>query len=221
MTEEKNSTLEAGRPAPELLVRWRLYNCGLPLENRLIRSLSQRKIKGEYLSVNLLGWAKQHIEWTLAKGAAETPNGVLMIVVENDGSAVMVTGPFQPLEDTSLKGLYGRAREAQVEKEKTNVAPEILVVEKDGKLTFAVDAQDEVTAVESLVVDLAKTRHMELAYDASLLDEKKLEEAVAEGAGVALLSDEYGVVLAKETLDNVPLGQMAFDYQTLLEKTGN
>lgn len=50
----------------------------VPLLNRHIRALSQRLVQGRPLTTNMLSWAKQHVEWSLAEGTYADPNGVLM-----------------------------------------------------------------------------------------------------------------------------------------------
>ena len=78
---------------PELVCRWRLSSCALPLENRHLRALKGRTLPGGMVSTELVAWAKQHIEWTLTDGAADHPDGVLMIVVDDHGRAAMSVGP--------------------------------------------------------------------------------------------------------------------------------
>ena len=87
---------------PVLICRWRLSNRKLPLENRHMRALVARTVNGMQVPVELMAWAKQHIEWTLEQGSADNPNGTLMLIVDDQGRAAMTVGPYVPLEDVSL-----------------------------------------------------------------------------------------------------------------------
>ena len=53
---------------PALICRWRMSNKKVPMLNRHIRALSERLVQGEPLTHNMLSWAKQHVEWSLAEG---------------------------------------------------------------------------------------------------------------------------------------------------------
>ncbi len=53
---------------PALVCRWRMSNKKVPMLNRHIRALSERLVQGEPLTHNMLSWAKQHVEWSLAEG---------------------------------------------------------------------------------------------------------------------------------------------------------
>ena len=86
---------------PALVCRWRLASGRLPLENRHLRALSRRVLDDEPVSPQLIAWAKQHVEWTLREGSAENPNGVLMLIVDEEGQAAMTVGPYEPLAATS------------------------------------------------------------------------------------------------------------------------
>ena len=55
---------------PALICRWRMSNKKVPMLNRHIRALSERLVQGEPLTHNMLSWAKQHVEWSLAEGDA-------------------------------------------------------------------------------------------------------------------------------------------------------
>lgn len=56
---------------PALVCRWRMSNKKVPMLNRHIRALSERLVQGEPLTHNMLSWAKQHVEWSLAEGELE------------------------------------------------------------------------------------------------------------------------------------------------------
>ena len=116
-----DTAFQLGKPA--LVCRWRLAGRHVPLLNRHMRALSQRRVNGEALSTNLLGWVKQHIEWSLAEDPAAVADGVLMIVVDEAGQAAMSTGAYEPLADASLEDLALRAQTAQVEASELGVAP--------------------------------------------------------------------------------------------------
>ena len=73
---------------PALVCRWRMNRRQVPLINRHIRALSQRVVNGAPLTTNMLSWAKQHVEWSLAAGEYEDPNGVLMLVIDVNGDAL-------------------------------------------------------------------------------------------------------------------------------------
>lgn len=202
---------ELGEPA--LVCRWRIAGGRLPLENRHLRALGARTVKGRPVSTQLLSWAKQHIEWTLADGSAATPDGVLMLLMDAEGRAAMSVGPYEPLADTSAAALAGRAASSALERAKTGVAPETLWAVRDGALVWGVADDACVHGAASLVLDLASTLGIEVARDAALLD------AVASGdlsEQVFLCSDEHGVVPAAGASDAIML-RLSVGYQKLLE----
>lgn len=88
--------------------------------NRHIRALSERLVQGEPLTHNMLSWAKQHVEWSLAEGDYTARDGVLMLVIDINGNAAMTVGEYEPLTDTSAKAL--RARSAEVRPRPTKPA---------------------------------------------------------------------------------------------------
>ena len=67
---------------PALVCRWRMSNKKVPMLNRHIRALSERLVQGEPLTHNMLSWAKQHVEWSLAEGDYTARDGVLMLVID-------------------------------------------------------------------------------------------------------------------------------------------
>ena len=67
---------------PALVCRWRMSNKKVPMLNRHIRALSERLVQGEPLTYNMLSWAKQHVEWSLAEGDYTAHDGVLMLVID-------------------------------------------------------------------------------------------------------------------------------------------
>ena len=191
---------------PSLICRWRLANGGLPLENRHLRAFSQRGVDPA-----LFSWAKQHIEWTLADGAAGTLDGVLMVVVDEEGQAAMSVGPYKALGDTSINALLQRAMQAQTEASRTGVAPETLWAVTAGQITSYLDPAEKLAGASSLVSDLMVAHHLQFTYEAQISD----AQALAAADEVFLVSDEHGVVAAAGKLGKYAK-QMAADYQKLL-----
>ena len=74
---------------PALVCRWRMSNKKVPMLNRHIRVLSERLVQGEPLTHNMLSWAKQHVEWSLAEGDYTAHDGVLMLVIDINGNAAI------------------------------------------------------------------------------------------------------------------------------------
>ena len=131
---------KVGKPA--LVCRWRLSNRALPLENRHLRALGARVLNGRPVSVQLVAWAKQHIEWTLAEGASRYPDGTLMIMVDDLGRAAMTVGPYKPLETTTTSLLAVRAALSAVESGRTGVAPETVWLVRGDELAWGVESDD-------------------------------------------------------------------------------
>ena len=142
---------------PELVCRWRLAGGKLPLENRHLRALSRRMVGGERLSRELLGWAKQHIEWTLAPGSVAHPDGVLMLIVDEAHQAAMTVGAYEPLRRTSCAWLVKRAEESLREAEATGVAPESLWAVTDDCLVMGLGGEATPSGAADLVLQLADT----------------------------------------------------------------
>lgn len=204
---------ELGEPA--LVCRWRLANRRLPLENRHMRALLARTVNGAPVSTELVAWAKQHIEWTLEQGAAEHPNGVLMLIVDKQGRAAMTVGPFAPLEDVSIMSLTHRAERAATEANRTGVAPETLWVISGESMLWDPICRKGFSGAASLVSQLAQT----LGMDVRIRD--GLVEAVANKAidysEAFLVSDEHGVVPAIDATGSFGR-RMSQGYQRLLER---
>lgn len=175
---------------PVLVCRWRLAGRHVPLLNRHMRALSQRRVQGEPLTMNMLGWVKQHIEWALAEDPSAIGDGVLMLVVDERGQAAMSSGAYEPLADTSAGALAARAREARGEAAETGVAPEVLCAMRAGTLTIGAPAGEHLCGAMTFVRQLAETKGLAVAYKPDL-------GRVASGcAGVPfLVSDEHGVVV--------------------------
>lgn len=191
---------------PSLICRWRLANGGLPLENRHLHAFSQRGVDPA-----LVSWAKQHIEWTLADGAAGNLDGVLMVVVDEEGQAAMSVGPYKALGDTSTNALLQRAMQAQTEASRTGVAPETLWVVTAGQITSYLDPAEKLAGATSLVSDLMAAHHLQFTYETQIADAQTLTTADE----VFLVSDEHGVVAAAGKLGKYAK-QMVADYQKLL-----
>ena len=204
--------------APALVCRWRLAARTLPLENRHLRALGRRTVSGSPVSAQLVAWAKQHIEWTLADGAAPHPDGVLMVVVDVRGRAAMTVGPYEPPASVAPSDLVARALAGKREAERTGVAPESLWAVRDGALTWGATDGESPSGTASLVCDLAQTLGIPVSRDARLA-----ERAAAGDAGpdeVFLVSDEHGVVAARGC--SGPLSErLARGYATLLERAAH
>lgn len=187
--EQQERAQEFRLDQPVLICRWRMAKRTVPLLNRHIRALSQRTVNGEPLSHNMLSWAKQHVEWSLAEGDYTDPNGVLMLVIDTNGNAAMSVGPYEPLGDTSVAALRSRAERAQEERGETGVAPEVLCAVQDGVLQVAVSSDEHLCGAMTLVEQLAVTCGHDIVRAGA--------EMPTDGA-LALVSDEHGVVLAAE-----------------------
>ena len=192
--------------APALVCRWRMHDKHVPLLNRHIRALSQRRVNGAPLSHNMLSWAKQHVEWSLAEGSYTECDGVLMLVIDVNGNAAMTVGGYEPLADTGLAALIARAVQARTEAEETGMAPELLGAVADGRVFMVAFPEEHVCGAATLVEQLASTRGLpvEQVLDAASTagDSATLLAAFREMAGSQaaffLASDEHGVVPAQE-----------------------
>ena len=203
---------EVGEPV--LVCRWRLYGAALPAANRHMKALGRREVTGKPLSKQLLAWAKQHIEWTLADGAAEHPDGVLLLMVDDQGRAAMAAGDYEPLANTSLPALLERAQAAGKEAAQTGVAPEAVWAVRGDSLICGVGVGEPLSGASSLVRDLAATLGASVERSASLADDLAAGEPCDEAF---LVSDEHGVVCAEGA--SGPMGeQFARGWQTLLER---
>lgn len=178
---------------PALVCRWRMAKKHVPMLNRHIRALSQRVVQGEPLTHNMLSWAKQHVEWSLAEGSYADPNGVLMLVIDVNGNAAMTVGGYEPLDATDASALAVRARNARAEQEETGVAPELLVRVSDGVLYLGACSQEHLCGSATLVEQLAQTRGVSCVR---ALGEESFDGFVEATGAFALISDEHGVVCA-------------------------
>lgn len=181
---------------PALVCRWRLYDRRLPLQNRHLRALASRRVGGEPLSPALIGWVKQHLEWTLEDGAVQHPNGVLMLVVDNEGRAAMSVGAYTPLRHASANDLLVRARASRREAENTKVSPEDFWIVEGNTLVWAKDPESSAAGACSLIDDLARTLGMPVRRDEDLLEILTTRGLTTEEA--FLVSDEHGVVPASD-----------------------
>lgn len=212
-TKPYDSDFMLGEPA--LVCRWRLAGATLPLENRHLRALSRRHLGDAPLDDKLVAWAKQHIEWTLASGAAEHPDGVLMLMVDERGRAAMTVGPYEPLTDRRLPALLARADLAEREADQTDVAPETIWSVVDGGLVWGLGEGCVPSGTASLVEDLARTLGISVERRAGLLDEVRSGGLAFDEAFV--VSDEHGVALPEGLA--CPLGERFLEgYGTLLRK---
>ena len=201
---------------PELVCRWRLAGGKLPLENRHLRALSRRMVGGERLSRELLGWAKQHIEWTLAPGSVAHPDGVLMLIVDEAHQAAMTVGAYEPLRRTSCAWLVKRAEESLREAEATGVAPESLWAVTDDCLVMGLGGEATPSGAADLVLQLADTLGIPVERDSELVERGVgLLDNVRE---VFLVSDEHGVVPESDA-GGPRSAKLAASYQRLMERT--
>ena len=195
---------------PALVCRWRMAGKHVPLLNRHIRALSQRKVNGKPLSKNLVSWVKQHIEWSLAEGDFPQRDGVLMLVVDVNGQAAMSVGDYKPLEDTSAAALNERARAAQGEATNSGVAPEALC-SIDGSVLYVDERfSQRPSGTMSLVEQLAKTRGMEVRPVPAL--------GAVPNEPCFLVSDEHGVVPAIDGAPHPFIDLCAEGYERLRDK---
>ena len=200
---------------PTLVCRWRLANRQLPLMNRHMRALLARTANGSRVSKELVAWAKQHIEWTLEQGAVENPNGVLMLIVDDQGKAAMTVGPYEPLRDTTSSGLARRAQRSLEEAESTGVAPEALWLASDDTLLWDLGEEGYSSGANSLVQQLAQTLGIPTRKCPGLAEGVLAQTLTYSEA--FLVSDEHGVVPASNA--SGPHGQrMAKGYQRLLSE---
>lgn len=202
---------------PVLVCRWRLSGRRLPMANRHLRALGWRVVDGAPLTPEFLAWVRQHMEQTLDSGTADVPDGVLMLLVDGEGRAAMAAGPYEPLADATVAALLDRAKTAGTEAASTAVAPETVWAASDGALTAGFASPDACGGAGTLVLDLAKTLGIPVAFDPDLA------ARLGEGAAfdeVFLVSDEHGVVAASDCTG--PLGErLAAGYGRLLEATAD
>lgn len=200
---------------PALVCRWRLAARTLPLENRHLRALSQRRVNDAPVTTGLVAWAKQHIEWTLADGAALNPDGVLMVVVDGAGRAAMTVGPYEPLTSLAPRDLAARALQAQREAAATGIAPESLWAVRDGSLVWGAEPGELPSGAATLVLDLARTLGIAVTRGPRLAEAARAGEAPVDE--VLLVSDEHGVVPAAGAGGELPL-RLAQGYGKLLDR---
>lgn len=200
---------------PALVCRWRLANRKLPLENRHLRALLARRVNGAPISHGLVAWAKQHIEWTLEEGAYEHPDGVLMLVVDEEGKAAMTVGEYRPLAHTAANDLLARAKGGWAEAASTMVSPEDLWVVRNNALLWGASADRCPSGASSLICDLARTLGIPMRRDDGLLGE--LESTGFCEDEVFLVSDEHGVVPARDRAGERSK-KFAASYKKLLDK---
>lgn len=186
---------------PIFTVRWRLHCRALPLKNRHLRAFEQRNV-GNGLS----SWARQHIEWTLAEGTAQHPNGVLVLAVDEQGRAVMSAEAYEPLAKAAVADLLERVAAQQDQP----VEGEVVWVYRDGAFTVLSDAAKPLSGVNSLIADLAKTLGKPLAHAPH-----GAVGSLGEGDEVMLVSDEHGVVGASDASGAVA-AQFAAYYERLV-----
>lgn len=202
MADQQEQRITIGKPA--LVCRWRLSQGVLPLLGRHMKALAARSIKRKPVTPELVRWAKQHIEWTLNPKNENEKNGVLMLVVGDEGKAAMSIGPYRALglcadgdpadfNDRAL--LIERAQLAKKEASQTGVAPEVLWAvytddigevtgcngEKSANasikphLVIGAPQGTILSGLNSLIFDLAKTKGYEVTFDEGLGEHQKEE----------------------------------------------
>ena len=181
---------------PRLVCRWRLADRAVVLENRHLRALGQRIVGGHAVSPQLVAWAKQHMEWTLAEGAAAYPDGVLMLIMDEQDRAAMTVGPYEPLAVTTASALADRARASEAEATETGVPPETLWAVVDGTLLCGMSPDERPSGATTLMTDLAKALGMPVVRRPGTFEE--LLAGTLHPEEVFLVSDEHGVVPAKD-----------------------
>ena len=186
MSESIPEDLFVGEPVIE--ARWRLQNSALPLKNRHLRAFTARGV-----SKALSSWARQHIEWTLAEGSMDTPNGVLVIDVDSEGRAVMSVEPYEALPAMSAELLVDRASGQQAQA----VEDEVIWTCRDGQLYVSSDADKPLSGANSLIADLACTLHREPVYEGHA-DPAQVMGRLAAADECFLVSDEHGVVTSSD-----------------------
>ena len=210
---------------PVLVCRWRMASRHVPMLNRHIRALSQRRIQGEPLTKNLISWAKQHIEWALAEDASVDPDGVLMMVVDEQGRAAMSVGVYEPLPDCSASALRARHAGARREAAATGVTPEVLCCTRADELVVAACEDEALCGAMTFVCQLAETRGTRVVFDPDIA---AADAGLAEPGVPLLVSDEHGVVVAEpcgSAVHDTPedaatlAGFLADSYQKLLAAT--
>jgi hypothetical protein len=177
---------------PTLVCRWRLAGVHLPLAGRHLRALAARHIAGHPLPPEMLAWVRQHIEWTLASGASDMPDGVLMMVLDTVGRAAMSVGSYAALTACDTTQLMERALQACSEGAQTGVAPETLWAWHADTLIAGYAEDGVLSGSASLVRDLATTRKIEVVL------EPNLSKLVDEADEIFLVSDEHGIVPATD-----------------------
>ena len=216
-SQEAMEQLEAftlGTPA--IVCRWRLAGSELPLAKRHLRALAARMVQGKKIPHALVAWAHQHIEWTLSAGSTEQPDGVLMLVVDDEGRAAMSCGPYVPLRKQTKRSLAQRAVTARTEAEELGVAPETLWIRRGEGLVAGIGTGEQPSASCGLVLDLASTLGFPVSRSANMA------EPIAQGVGeydeVFLVSDEHGIVPARDAAGDMAT-RLEGSYNRLLERT--
>lgn len=212
-TEAHQDIFRLGQPV--LVCRWRLCASSVLLQGRHLKALRNRIIAGKPCSPQLAAWVQQHIEWTLASGVHDTPDGVLMLVVDADNYAVMSVGAYEPLPTYDVETLCKRAYQAACEAEHTSIAPEALWVATEDSWLCATPSQAYLSGVSSLMYQLAETKGCSVIFDPQLIDQVSVGNFDAHQ--VLLASDEHGIVSAVSK-PNYRVSEMMQAYTTLQER---
>lgn len=179
---------------PSLSLRWRIASRDLPLKQRYYRSLR------EYgLSNGVISWVIQHVEWTLPEGSLQEPSGVLTLEFDQKGRACMDLQPYKKIIDTSAEGLFTYAEERGTHAHE-GIDSEVMWTADENALYVWTDKKAALSAANSLIYDLARQKAYKLVY--MLPDYDKFVEQIKGGAEAFLVSDEHGVVQAKDAQGN-------------------
>ena len=155
VTRNQMKDFKLGRPA--LVCRWRLSGGTLPLENRHLRALGSRTVRGAEVSPHLVAWAKQHIDWKLEPGSTSNTDGVLLLIIDEAGQAAMTVGPYEPLRTQTTSALAERAAASAREAARSTVAPESLWLVCGDRLVWGFGEGEHASGAGSLMSDLAAT----------------------------------------------------------------
>jgi hypothetical protein len=209
---------------PALVCRWRLAGGRLPMANRHLRALGARRIDGTTIPLNLVSWAKQHIEWTLAPGAFSDPDGVLMLLIDHDLHAAMTVGPYEGLASPDAACLLDRALASAHEADEQGVAPETMWAVADGAVMGGIEHGQTASGAATLVGDLLATLDVTVSHEPLLA--ARLSAGEVRTDATFLVSDEHGVVVPSDAPvadeeTSLLVRRLVDGYQRLLDVTAD
>lgn len=219
-----------------LVLRWRLSNCTLIAAGRHLKTLKTR-----WFAPGLESWCREHIEWTLLEGAADNPNGVLVILVDTAGRSAMLVDPFVELsqEARTLESLFAIAHDALPTLAQPDphavaahlapedgagmrvgdtIAPSVLWATTADKVVCYATPGTQLSGINALVADLVATKGYSLSYRDPQDPTVFSVDALREADEIVLVSDEFGMVGA--TGYEGPFGEfLDTSYNKLVEAT--